>query len=525
MSLFRESINKAKSTLNTIKETSNNIALKFAENVASILPKKIIDNYIDDKINQRVKESIVSEDEDSTWRRITSQERDRDLSPLKQDKMIKIVDWLRERNPMAGKILTLYADFVLGDGVKIKADKVEGREKEQEAFQGEIDKFWKMNDWELTQFDKIEELSGYGEQIYHANVNDMNGDIMLSPCPPETINKVLKDKKFYSKLDKIVFYSRFSESEAEKTKDIIRMRPNVLRDTTNETQVEHGLSLQGDVFFFSVNRGTFGTRGKSDILSLADWLDIYDRTLYTMTERVVFLLSFLWDITIEGAGEEELKKRKAELQLDPPTPGSFNFHNQREKWEPSSPDLKGRDFQDHIKTVMNMLSGGSRFPEHWLFGRGENTNKASASEMSEPTLRQMKRRQKYVTFMFRQMIDYLIQQKINKGIFKGSIEDFPYTVIIPEASKKEASIIAEAFAKMAPALSISTMNEFLSNETATKVLSTIIEQMGIEVDIAAEIKKAKENPDLQAENVQEAIKNFVEQIEKKKNEKQDTSKR
>jgi hypothetical protein len=165
---------------------------------------------------------------------------------------------------------------------------------------------------------------------------------------------------------------------------------------------------------------------------------------------------------------------------------------------------------------MNVMSGGSGFPEHWLFGRGENSNKASASEMSEPTLRQMKRRQKYVTFMFRQMIDYLIQQKINKGIFKGTIEDFPYTVIIPEASKKEAGIIAEAFSKMAPSLAIATMNEFLSNETATKILGTMVEQMGIEVDLKEEIEKAKENPELAAEQVQEAIRKVAERIKYEK---------
>jgi hypothetical protein len=518
MNIFTTAKTRITNGFNNFRESAsqviNSATDSFNKSIASVIPESYIKKIAKKEIDQRIVETVNTEEEDSSWRRITANERDRDLSPLKQDKMIKIVDWLRERNPMADKIITLIADFVLGDGVKIKADKVEGQEKQQEELQEIIDNFWKMNDWELTQFDKVEELSAYGEQIYQAHINDMNGDVLLSPIPPEMINKVKKDKKFHSKLDQIIFYSR-ARVDGKKL-DIIASRPKKLEN--GKEQVKHGKELQGEVFFFTINRGTFGTRGKSDILSLADWLDIYDRTLYTMTERVVFLLTFLWDIEIQGAGKEELTKRRDELQKNPPQPGSFNFHNEREKWEATSPSLNGSDFKEYFKTVMTQVSGGRRFPEQWLFGRGANTNKASASEMAEPTLRQMKRRQKYVTFMFRQMINFLIQQKINKGILdkNSQVSDYPFSVIIPEASKKEAGTIAEAFSKMAPALATATNSDFLSNETATKVLTTFIEQFGVEVNLKDELEKVKENPDLQAQGIQEAIKKYTEKVYGKK---------
>jgi hypothetical protein len=514
MSRLVESISKAKSN---IKETVNNVMTKTIEFVADAIPQRYLADKIKSEVNKRVKETIQSEEEDNTWRRLTDQARTRDLSPLKQDKMIQVVDWLYERNPIAKKILGLMTDFVIGEGITIKADKIEGKKDQQEKLQEIIDDWWEMNEWELKQFDKIEELSKYGEQIYLIDVNNLNGDVTLMSMPPETINKVLCDKKNREKLDIIVFYSKAGVEG--KKKEIVRLRPNkqVDKDTGNEIAI--GEKLNGEVFFFTVNRGTFGTRGKSDILSMADWLDIYDRTLYTMTERVVFLLSFIWDITIEGANEEELRKRRNELQLNPPKAGSFIFHNELEKWMAASPDLKGADFNDYLKSMSSMLSGGSGLPEHWLFGQGEDVNRASAKEMSEPTIRKMVRRQQYINAMFRQMVDFLIQQKIDKGILKGEVEDFPYSVIIPQPSQKEAGVIAESFAAMVPAMAIATQNGFLSNETATKVLTMFVNQVGLDVKSEDEIKKGKENAEVDneknIEKVSEAIQQFAKTFYKK----------
>jgi len=502
---IRESI---KRKTDNIKETFNNVMSSAITYVADVMPQKYLADKIKSEVDRRVKETIQSEEEDHSWHRLTDQARSRDLSPLKQDKMIKVVDWLYERNPIAKKILGLMTD------ITIKADENKDDKKTQEATQKVIDEWWILNGWELKQFDKIEELSKYGEMIHYAMINKFDANVKLSGLPPESIYKVMVDKEFPEELDKIKFYAR--STQEGKVKDIIRPRPKVLKDDKSEKEVAYGKELQGEVFFATVNRGTFGTRGKSDILPFADWLDIYDRTLYTMTERVVFLLSFIWDITVNGATKEELVKRRNELELNPIKPGSSLFHNEDEEWEAKSPDLKGADFNEFSKSIAGMLSGGSGLPVHWLFGQGEDVNKASAQEMSEPTLRKMQRRQKLVNAIFRQMVDFSIQQKINKGMLEGEVKDFPYTVTIPEPSKKEAGIIAESFAKMAPALVIATQNEFLSNETAVKVMTSFINQIGIDVKFEDELKKAKENPDLQTEIVQEAFKKYYNEVYKKK---------
>lgn len=480
--------------------------IQRSRNFLTSLPVKLFSSVIQAEVDKKFTAAVNREEEDRTWRRITDVQRKRDLPPLKHDKMIRVVDWLNDRNPIARKVIRLTADFVVGEGITIKADKVQDREEEQKELQGIIDGFWDRNEWDLKQFQRIEELGLYGEQIYRTFINEFNGDVKLGVFDPEMINKILTNPENQEELTTIVPKGHYSDTD-EVQLDIIRPQRIITVDATSGRKIPVGPTiLKGEAFFFNVNKGSHATRGKSDLLSYADWLDIYDRTLYTMTERVTFLLTFIWEVIITGATPAQLKQRLKDLQMNPPKPGSYQVHNENEKWEANAPDLRGGDFAEFFKTVSTMFVGGSGFPEHWLLGKGEDVNKASAKEMSDPTIRQLKRRQKYIQYMFRQMIDFQILQKIKKGELSGRLENFPYTIIIPEPSKKEADLLADAIAKLTPALAVATTSGFLTSETATKVLSMLVSQMGIETKPEDENKKMG---DMSEAKLYEAVKNVV----------------
>ena len=475
------------------------------------LPAKIFSKAISKEVDKLYTAANNREEEDRTWWRITDVQRKRDLPPIKHDKMIKVVDWLNDRNPIAKKVIRLTADFTVGDGIVIKADEVKDNEEDQKTLQKIIDDFWDRNEWDLKQFQRIEELGLYGEQIYRTFINEFNGDVKLGVFDPEMVNKILTNPDNAEELTTIIPKGHYSDAEDVKL-DIIRPQRFITVEAVSGRKIEVGPSvLKGDAFFFNVNKGSHATRGKSDLLSFADWLDIYDRTLYTMTERVTFLLTFIWEVILTGASGEQLKKKLKDLQMNPPKPGSYQVHNENEKWEANSPDLKAADFDKFFNTVSTMFVGGSGFPEHWLLGKGEDVNRASAKEMAPPTLRQLGRRQKYIKYIFRQMIDFQILEKIKKGILKKKLEDYPYTIIIPEPSKKEGTELADAMAKMTPALAVATTNNFLTSETATKVLSMLISQMGVDTKSEDEIKKMK---NMSEAGIYNAVQKVVEAMKK-----------
>ena len=472
----------------------------------------IIQSRVEREVSKRITAAVDRQKEDETWRRITDVKRLRDLPPIKQDKMIKIVDWLRDRNPQAKRILGLTTDFVVGDGITFKA--------EDEKVQEILDKFWTDNQWELRQFDRIEELGGYGEQAYRVFVNKYDGRVTIGSIDPEQVSKIILNPENAEELigmqlktgDEILEIIRVNRklkkiSEPFKEAKVSQKLRRKTKESANEflekqseqdNKYREPDRLYGEVFFFYVNKGSHATRGKSDLLVIADWLDKYDKTLYTMTERVAFLLAFIWDVLIEGADESVLKKRNAELKDAPPKPGSYIVHNEREKWEAKSPDLRGRDFTDFFKLLKSQLASGSGFPGHWLFGFGDDINKAVSQEISEPTYRQLKRRQTYVRHMVQFMFRFVIEQSIEK---KKLPEDVDRTVAvnIPDPSRKEAAQIADTISKLTPALAIASSSNFIDEDTARQVFTTFISQLGVEVkaeEVEKKIKKATESSSL-----------------------------
>jgi len=457
---------------------------------------KLFSGVIADRVNEAVKKRITSarnnEREDATYRRITQIARTRDLSGIKQDKMIRVVDWLVDRNPQAKRIINTFTDFIIGDGITYTAENPELKDV--------LDEFWSMNEWDLKQSDRISELSKYGEQIYKPFVNEHSGIVNLGVFDPEMVDKIIRDKE-----------------NAEMLKELVpKSDKSIKYDIMRRNHKEDG-KIEGEIFFFNVNRGSHGTRGKSDMLPIADWLDMYDKTLFTMAERVPFLLSFLWDIKIQNAGENELNDRLFQLLHQPPKAGSFNIHNENEEWNAVTPDLKGADFTDFLKLLKTQLTSGSGLPAHWLFGFGDDINKAVSQEISEPTYRQLKRRQEYVKYMFEFLFDYQIQNAIEKGTLKEVPKDakenpYEYQIILPDPSRKETGIIAETMSKVVPALAISISNGIVSEDTAMKVLNTFINQLGVDVDNEDE-KKEIDKP---TEKVVEAVSKLYKELEKNK---------
>jgi hypothetical protein len=486
--------------------------MKFKDRIINATLGKFIESRVTEETNKRMTAAINRDKEDENWRRISQVTRTRDLPEIKQDKMIKIIDWLCDRKPQAKRIVDLTRNFIIGDGIKFKAEKPETQEV--------LDRFWQINDLENKQKIKVEELSKYGEWIAKPFTNDISGMVKIGAVDPEQIDKVERNPENAEDLQVMVMKTVGSK----KTKYAIMDVNYKVDDPAGKIEGDEKVmkKTDGEVFFFTVNRGSFGTRGKSDLLAIADWIDIYDRTLFTMAERTPFLLAFLWDIMIKGASPEDMQKRLNELKLHPPKPGSYNIHNDNEEWSAVTPDLKAGNNTETMKLLRTQLTGGSGYPNHWLFGIGEDINKATSQEISEPIYRQLKDRQQTVVSIFSVLFRYQIQTAIDKGTLKGKVADHPFKIIIPDPSKKEAGVIAETFAKLMPAGAIAIMNDVLSKDTVRDIATMLVNQMGIEVK-ADEEKKKVEAPENQKE-IDKAVKDVQEAI-KKGNKKKDDKKK
>jgi hypothetical protein len=91
----------------------------------------------------------------------------------------------------------------------------------------------------------------------------------------------------------------------------------------------------------------------------------------------------------------------------PPEPGSVLIHNEQEKWQAVQPNINAMDAKEDGRAIKMMVAVGATLPEHYL-SDGDQGNRATAAEMSLPTLLKFKRRQRYINRVSGKPWDLLI---------------------------------------------------------------------------------------------------------------------
>jgi len=145
---------------------------------------RLIESQVDEGVRKRITAATGFEKEDVGWRRITDAMYTKDLSPLKHDKHLGVVQYLYQRNPQAKRIIDMSVDFILGDGIKYKA-------KDKDV-QKVLDRFWLDSDnaWPLKQFARVKELGLWGEYVPKVFITPLNGHVKLAGIDPKDISKI-----------------------------------------------------------------------------------------------------------------------------------------------------------------------------------------------------------------------------------------------------------------------------------------------------------------------------------------------
>ncbi len=416
------------------------------------------------EIANRIAESypmVGGSADDNLWRSL-NQISNRDLYILTQKRMQDIAFYLFDSNPMAKRIIEIMRDFVVGDGFTYTAEDKNVLEV--------IEDFW--NDPDNNLDDEIDvdvlELGIFGELAIPTWVNSANGAVKLGYIDPVTILKVIKEKN-NPKINKTLIWKPIRSTEEQKL-DIINIDKNI-RSKTNGYRI-------GNCFFFTINKITGATRGRSDLLSLADWLDGHDQFLFARLERAFLLNTFIWDITCEGMNEEEIIEFVKGLTM--PKSGSIRAHNEKITWKSETPKLEASDASDEARLFKNQILGGAGYPEHW-FAEGSKTTRATALEMGLPTLKKLKSRQRKVKSILKQILDFVIDQAI---IYKRLDKDVNrnFKIIPSPIVSRDNKGVIDSINNLVDGLGKAVDKKWLSDEEAKRVFNTVISQLGTNIE-------------------------------------------
>lgn len=440
----------------------------------------------------------------------------RDLNPLTDERARDIAYWLYDTNPLAKRVVELIRDWVIGDGVTVSVATVgdEPNEREQ-AIQAVIDRFWTdpRNRLDLTIDDKILELGLAGEQCYSLAVTPANGHVRLGYIDPGRISRILTDPLDATQPVAVVVKGATS-AEEERFK-IVRIDEDVdaktfgrlvgarvdasgaVIETYQPSEGAEPKRYLGSCLYFTINKPISATRGRGDLLSLADWIDAFDNMLMGEVDRSLLMKSFVWDITLTGADETVINKRRQELGAAP-KPGSVNIHNDRELWAAVNPDLKSFDAQISLDMVLSTVATGAGLPKTWLNGMLD-VNRASATEMSEPTIKRLTQRQRYVQHIVETLVTVALDQAELAGRLPersaadGLLPDaWPLVVTLPEIRTKDLKQIGDTLTATASGLVTALTEHLIDRQTAQDVFALVARQTGVDIDLATMRERIEE---------------------------------
>ena len=405
----------------------------------------------------------------------------RDLNPVAHNRMQQVAYYLYLVNPLARRIIEYTKNYVVGDGVTLRAT--------DPAVEQVIQRFWNdpVNRMDFMLPESVRELSIFGEQCWLAAVNPVSGQVRLGYLDPAEIEAIEWGEM------------TVGPGGTEQGDDsglvvsvpvaVLRKSPNgqparrfrIIRVDEDPASQTFG-RLTGECFYFSVNKARTASRGISDLFAISDYLDGYDKMLFGLIDRVGFSNAFIWDVLMKGATEDKIQEWLKEQK--PPRPGSVRVHNEQVEWKAVAPTLNAGDFNEAARTIKNMNLAGAGFPEHW-FAEGGNVNRASALEMGEPTLKTLIERQGLVAFMVRQVVEFAIDQAVAAGSLRADV-DRAFEVKMPQLSVRDMAKAATAVSQVASAVVSLRQAELITRDTARQLIAAAAIELGVEMTAETE---------------------------------------
>lgn len=427
-----------------------------------------------------------------------------DLSPLVQQRMQELALYLYDKNPLAKRGLELIRDFVVGEGFSISS--------KDEDTQKVIDNVWGdgRNNMDQRILSFVLELGLMGEQILAAFVHRSSGHVRYVHIDPRSVSAVVARPGHPDEAMAIkVVGNTGSEDRWIKVISLndegrlVGAGPGEAVKVTGTGEpvpyyspkdLEGSDTTLAGCLFFPINKTSGASRGRSDLLSIMDFVDLYDKLVFDEAERMSFLRAFIYDVTVKNADSPTLKARA--MNEPPPKPGTVKWHNENEEWKALSPELNAQDGATTADLVLSLIATGLGVPKTWING-SMDVNLATAQAMDSPGLKRVRTRQLYVVASIRMMVEFALDQAVLAGALKDpGPGGHKFTIDVPDMTSKDIQKGAQTLQAGIQALGMSKAASWMDDDTAIKAICLMLGSMGINVekaDLLERLEKAKED--------------------------------
>lgn len=395
----------------------------------------------------------------------------RDLSPISQDRMIEICWNLLETNPFAKRLIELMTDLIVGEGVKATAKDPKTKEI--------LDRTWDhpVNRLGSRTRELYKAFSVTGELCLPTARNPITGIPQIGYIDPGQIARI------HTRIDNVLVPEfvelKASAGQAEGPKlKIIQEDPISGR-------------LEGDCFYFRTNALPNSARGRSDLLTLADWLDLYDQLMFAEVERVKLFSSFVYDLEVQGGDADKIEEAKRGLMIggQAPASGSVFGHNEKVKLEAITPDLKATDRSEVGKMLAIHMAGAIGFPVSWL--GFTDSNRATIEGQNDISLKTPAARQKEFAGHLGMICRFAIEgaTTFNRALYRD-VEGVDFSIEMPEIAAKDIARVGTVLSGVVSAMDTAMANATMSRRASALVVTSLIRHLGVDLDVEEVLKEA-----------------------------------
>lgn len=406
------------------------------------------------------------------FRRMTGRDNQsalRDLPLPTHERMQDIAYWLYLANPMAQWFVNQQTAYVIGSGVTLQT--------KDDSLRDVLDRFWNdpISRWSSRLVKKTRELGMYGEQCWPCFVSPGSGLVRVGYLDPCLIEEVILDPDNAELAIGVITKSNYQGTRAEQRR--YRTALAVPEDELlPAAQQERSRLIDGDCFYFAVNHVSNGSRGWSDLLCKADWMDGYEQFLFQRLERADLANRVVTDVKMTGANDEQIKAYMKTFQLPPP--GGAFIHNDKIELEHKAVDLQASDASMDARMFKHQCI--NPMPEHW-YGGGGDVNRATAGEMDESTFKLFEMRQGEVKAIIAEVVGYQILRAKEAGGLPQALKP-EWQAVFPEMVKADITKHSTAMSSTATANTSMLSQGVIDKAEARKIYAIVVKPLGIELE-------------------------------------------
>jgi hypothetical protein len=398
----------------------------FYDKLVSTFFGAIINPVIDRAVNQRVR--VLDDLRD---RPAGATESGRDRRPYDRAETLRDCLEAWRVNPLARRIVALTSQYVVGGGISLEC-KDEGTHQFLTAW-------WQhpLNRMPVRCFEWCDELTRSGE-LFVALSTDASGMSYVRAIPALEIEGV---ECAPNDLEQPVSFRQRAAAAGEAA----TVWPAYRRD---DDQPDLQNRLVPAMLHYAINRPVGAQRGEPDLAPLLRWLSRYASWLEDRARLNRYRQSFLYWVRRAFTNEAERLARQAELNANPPNPGSILVSDESENWAVLHPKLDSFEAAEDGLSLKKMVCAGAGVPLHFL-AEPEGATRTTAEQAGGPTFRHFDQRQAFFLWLIRDVAGAVTARRAHYDRMVNPNTEI--TVRGADISARDNALLAEGASKVVAA--------------------------------------------------------------------------